>query len=98
MRLSRSTIRTGILGIPAGLRRQLKESYLGRTDSEQKTETIRCNKSQAWGLRRLIVAADAEPDDAMLLEFDNRAGTVVVSFGPDSRIWERLRESGAYTA
>lgn len=97
MRLSRSTVRTGIFGIPAGLRRQLKDAYVCGTKSEPTAESLRCNKSQAWGLRKLILQAGARPDDLILLEFDNRAETVEVSFGTDSRVWEQLREKGAYT-
>jgi hypothetical protein len=97
MTLSRSTVRTGIFWVPAGLRRQLKESYLCRMGSAVTRETMKLKRYQAWGMRRAIVAADAQPDDVVLLVFDNRAGTVDVSFGTDSKIWERLRERGAYT-
>lgn len=97
MRLSRSTVRTGIFGIPAGLKRQLKDAYVCGTKSEPTAESLRCNKSQAWGLKKLIVQAGAKPDDLILLEFDNRSETVEVSFGGDGAVWERLREKGAYT-
>lgn len=94
MRLSRSTVRTGIFGIPSGLRRQLKDAYVCGTKSEPTAERLRCNKSQAWGLKRLIAQAGARPDDVMLLEFDNRAEIVEVSFGTDSDTWSRLLERG----
>lgn len=96
MRLSRSIVRTGIFGIPAGLRRQLKDAYVCGTKSEPTAERLRCNRSQAWGLKRLIVQAGAQPDDFMLLEFDNRAETVEVSFGSDRWVWERLCEKSGH--
>lgn len=97
MRLSRSTVRTGMFGIPAGLGRQLKGEYICGTKSEPTAERLCCKGHRAWGLRKLIVQAGAQPDDVVLLEFDNRAEVVEVSFGKDEMVWERLRERGAST-
>lgn len=97
-KLSTSTVRTGICGLPASLSRVLKGDFTVNVEPLGEVGTATCSDGRLWGVRSVLRRMGAAPGEFLLLEFDPRAQRVVAVCGTEELVWAKLEASGAPAA
>jgi len=89
-KLSRATLTTGVLGIPAGMKRFVQGQFTLRADDAMTVGTLGARGGSAWGLGPFFAQRGGEPGDYLTIAFDLKARIAVVRIGDES-ILDRFR-------
>ena len=94
-RVTPGIIRSGIVGIPAGMREALGEGRwpLLTADGKQIGDLV-CRRAKAWGLGPYFRRRRPSVGDVMVLEIDRKTGTATIFVGGPEFLEQSERQKG----
>jgi len=93
-RLSENTVASGVVSIPANMRRFVDGEYVLEGEGGERLGRLRCRESSAWGLGPLIARRGLEAGDFLMLTLDQRAHVARVGYGTEAP-WEDEHGDGS---
>ena len=91
-RITTAILRTGIMPMPAGVRKQANDRYAITGRDGEPSLSLRIGGSNSWGIKRLL--SEARVGDAVMIVLNNKAGTATVVVDTEVAIIERIRKMG----
>jgi hypothetical protein len=81
LRITRSIMQTGVIGIPSAIRKFLGGQYALHSEDDSGVGTIVANGVSAWGLSPFFRRRGGEVGDVLVLEFDHDARKCKLAIG-----------------
>jgi hypothetical protein len=88
-RLSRNSIETGVIGVPAAAPPCIQGEHELRSSAGAVAGNLVVNDSSAWGLKRRLRKSGAEDGDILVLEISPKERVAVARLGDDS-LWDEF--------